>query len=57
MWDSFWEFLWSTIVIFAFIAYLIILFNILVDLYWRDSKTSGWVKAAASPGSLSRGQA
>ncbi len=46
MWDSFWEFLWSTIVIFAFIAYLIILFNILVDLFWRDSKTSGWVKAA-----------
>lgn len=45
MWDSFWEFLWSMIVIFAFIAYLIILFNILVDLFWRDHKTSGWVKA------------
>ncbi|KMO69979.1 phospholipase D-like protein [Mycobacterium sp. BK558] len=45
MWDTFWHFLWSTIVIFAFIAYLMILFNILVDLFWRDHKTSGWVKA------------
>lgn len=45
MWNSFWNFLWSTIVIFAFIAYLMILFNILVDLFWRDHKTSGVVKA------------
>lgn len=45
MWDTFWHFLWSTIVIFAFIAYLMILFNILVDLFWRDHKTSGVVKA------------
>ncbi len=45
MWDSFWHFVWSMIVIFAFIAYLIILFNILVDLFWRDHKTSGWIKA------------
>ncbi|MCV7225928.1 SHOCT domain-containing protein [Mycolicibacterium komossense] len=45
MWDTFWHFLWSTIVIFAFIAYLIILFNILTDLFWRDHKTSGWIKA------------
>ena len=45
MWDTFWHFLWSTIVIFAFIAYLMILFNILVDLFWRDHKTSGWIKA------------
>jgi hypothetical protein len=45
MWDTFWHFLWSTVVIFAFIAYLMILFNILVDLFWRDHKTSGWVKA------------
>lgn len=45
MWNSFWDFLWSTIVIFAFIAYLMILFNILVDLFWRDHKTSGVVKA------------
>ncbi|AFM19546.1 hypothetical protein Mycch_4851 [Mycolicibacterium chubuense NBB4] len=45
MWNSFWSFLWSTVVIFAFIAYLMILFNILVDLFWRDHKTSGWIKA------------
>ncbi len=45
MWDSFWDFLWSAVVIFAFIAYLMILFNILADLFWRDHKTSGWVKA------------
>jgi hypothetical protein len=45
MWDTFWHFLWSMVVIFAFIAYLIILFNILVDLFWRDHQTSGWIKA------------
>ncbi|BBX49113.1 MULTISPECIES: PLD nuclease N-terminal domain-containing protein [Mycolicibacterium] len=45
MWNTFWDFLWTTLVIFAFIAYLMILFNILVDLFWRDHKTSGWVKA------------
>lgn len=45
MWDTFWSFLWSTIVIFAFIAYLMILFNIITDLFWRDHKTSGVVKA------------
>ena len=45
MWDSFWDFLWSAVVIFAFIAYLMILFNILADLFWRDHKTSGLVKA------------
>jgi hypothetical protein len=45
MWDTFWHFLWSMIVIFAFIAYLMILFNILTDLFWRDHQTSGWIKA------------
>lgn len=45
MWNTFWDFLWTTLVIFAFIAYLMILFNILVDLFWRDHKTSGWIKA------------
>jgi len=29
----------------VFIAYLMILFNILADLFWRDHKTSGWIKA------------
>ena len=45
MWNTFWDFLWTAIVVFAFIAYLMILFNILVDLFWRDHKTSGWIKA------------
>ena len=45
MWDSFWDFIWYTLVIFAFIAYLMVLFNIITDLFWRDQKTSGWVKA------------
>lgn len=45
MWDSFWDYFWSLLVVFAFIAYLIVLFNILVDLLWRDHKTSGVVKA------------
>jgi predicted PurR-regulated permease PerM len=44
MWDSFWDFIWYTVVIFAFIAYLMILFNVLADLF-RDHKTSGVVKA------------
>ncbi len=43
--DTFWHFLRSMVVIFAFIAYLIILFNIIVDLFWRDHKTSGGIKA------------
>ena len=34
MWDSFRDFLWSAIVVFAFIAYLLILFHIIVDLFW-----------------------
>ncbi|MGB3485800.1 MAG: SHOCT domain-containing protein [Mycobacterium sp.] len=45
MWQSFWDYFWSLIVIFAFIAYLMILFNILTDLFWRDHTTSGIVKA------------
>ncbi len=42
--DSFWDFLWLIIISFAFIAYLILLFSIITDLF-RDHKTSGWVKA------------
>ena len=44
-WDAFWGLVWYSVVVFAFIAYLIILFNIIVDLFWRDQKTSGPVKA------------
>jgi hypothetical protein len=35
----------SAIVVFAFIAYLLTLFHIIVDLFWRDHQTTGWVKA------------
>ncbi len=45
MWDSFWDFIWYTLVIFAFVAYLMVLFSIITDLFWRDRQTSGWVKA------------
>lgn len=41
---SFWEALWLVVVSFAFIAYLLLLFHIIGDLF-RDRETSGWVKA------------
>jgi len=44
-WGSSWDFLWHFLIIFAWIAYLLVLFQILVDLFWRDHKTSGWIKA------------
>jgi hypothetical protein len=44
-WGSSWDFLWHFLIIFAWIAYLLVLFQILGDLFWRDHKTSGWVKA------------
>lgn len=44
-WGSTWDFLWHFLIIFAWIAYLLVLFQILGDLFWRDHETSGWVKA------------
>ncbi|WP_245673635.1 SHOCT domain-containing protein [Nocardia lijiangensis] len=41
--DSFWDLLWYTIIVFAFVAYLIVLFQILVDLF-RDHTVSGFGK-------------
>ena len=43
--DTFAHFLWSAVLIFAFIAYLMILFNIFADLFNRDHQTPGLVKA------------
>ncbi len=43
MLDSFWDLLWYTIIVFAFVAYLIVLFQILVDLF-RDHTVSGFGK-------------
>ena len=44
-WGSTWDFLWHFLIIFAWVAYLLVLFQILVDLFWRDHTTSGWIKA------------
>ena len=41
---SFWDIIWFIIVSFAFIAYLMVLFNILGDLF-RDKDLSGGLKA------------
>lgn len=42
--DSFWDFLWIIITSFLFVAYLMVMFTIIGDLF-RDRETSGWVKA------------
>ncbi|NGP07163.1 SHOCT domain-containing protein [Rhodococcus sp. 14C212] len=42
--DSFWDYVWYTIIVFAFVAYLMVLFQILVDLF-RDHTVSGFAKA------------
>jgi hypothetical protein len=44
-WGSTWDFLWHFLIIFAWVAYLLVLFQILTDLFWRDHQTSGGVKA------------
>ena len=41
---SFWEFFWFMFVSFCFIAYLMVMFSILTDLF-LDRDTSGWLKA------------
>jgi Short C-terminal domain/Phospholipase_D-nuclease N-terminal len=41
---SFWDIIWFIIVSFAFIAYLMVMFSIIADLF-RDQSTSGWAKA------------
>ncbi|MEG3613589.1 SHOCT domain-containing protein [Isoptericola haloaureus] len=42
--DSFWDYIWFLLWIFLFMAYLIVLFQILTDLF-RDHTLSGWWKA------------
>jgi len=41
---SFWDIVWFIIISFAFVAYLMILFNIIADLF-RDKSESGGMKA------------
>jgi hypothetical protein len=41
---SFWNFVWFIIISFAFIAYLMVMFSILADLF-RDRTTGGFAKA------------
>jgi hypothetical protein len=42
--DSFWDFFWFIISFFLLMAYLVVLFQILTDLF-RDRSTSGVMKA------------
>ena len=42
--DSFWDFFWFVLSFFLLMAYLVVLFHILTDLF-RDRGTSGWIKA------------
>lgn len=42
--DSFWDFFWFSLSFFLLMAYLLVLFQILGDLF-RDRETSGFVKA------------
>jgi uncharacterized membrane protein YhaH (DUF805 family) len=42
--NGFWNFLWLIFWAFAFVAYLMVLFAILADLF-RDRKLNGWWKA------------
>jgi hypothetical protein len=42
--DSFWDFFWFILSFFLLMAYLVVLFQILTDLF-RDKSTSGWAKA------------
>lgn len=41
---TFWDVVWFICISFAFIAYLMVMFAIITDLF-RDHETSGWVKA------------
>lgn len=42
--DGFWDFFWFTFTLFLMVAYLMVLFNVLIDLF-RDKSVSGGMKA------------
>ena len=41
---SFWDIVWFIFIFFAFMAYLMVLFTIITDLF-RDDTVNGWMKA------------
>jgi hypothetical protein len=41
---TFWNIIWFIVITYAFVAYLMLLFNIITDLF-RDRAVSGWAKA------------
>jgi hypothetical protein len=41
---SFWDIIWFIVISFAFIAYLMVMFSIIADLF-RDRETGGFAKA------------
>lgn len=41
-WSSFWNVLWYTVLVFAFIAYLMVLFMVLSDLFRDHKLAAGW---------------
>lgn len=41
---SFWEIVWFIFIFFAFMAYLMVIFQVIGDLF-RDDSVSGWLKA------------
>lgn len=43
MLQTFWDLFWFTLVIFAFAAYLVILFHVITDIF-RDRELSAWAK-------------
>ena len=42
-WENIWNIIWVCFSIMVFFAYLIVLFQIIIDLF-RDRELSGWVK-------------
>jgi hypothetical protein len=42
---TFWNVIWFIAITYALVAYLMLLFNIIADLF-RDREVSGWAKAA-----------
>lgn len=43
-WTTIWDAIWWFLTIFVFVAYLMALFAIIIDLF-RDRNLSGWIKA------------